>query len=131
MGEMRVFVGAELRESPGMGDGNGWQGREGRIKRFAHYSPHHYPHRLPRIHFTRSLLTLPSVESLFGALSTCSALHDSLLPTGEPSSFFGFGDDGDDDDDGDAAFEDADESGGRVRSDFYSGGGPGARFAPY
>ena len=88
-------------------------------------------------------------------MSRCSALHDSLLPNGEPSSFFGFGDmaDGpeydDEYDDEEAGWEEVeggDEhdndnnedqqdgggvSGGRVRSDFHSGGGPGARFAPY
>ena len=85
-----------------------------------------------------------SVKDLFDALSRCSALHDSLLPSGEPSSFFGaFGDmadgpdlsddelDGDDEDvdgDGQAGGE---GEGGRVRSDFHSGGGPGARYTPY
>ena len=88
-------------------------------------------------------------------MSRCSALHDSLMPNGEPSSFFGFGDmaDGpeydDEYDDDEAGWEeveggDADgngnggdehddtgANGGRVRSDFHSGGGPGARFAPY
>ena len=41
----------------------------------------------------------PPVQPLFAALSQCSALHMSLLPNGEPSSFFGFGDmdDGPDD----------------------------------
>ena len=76
-----------------------------------------------------------SVRPLFTALSECSALHASLLPNGDESSFFGFaGDDDDEDDDGAEAFEDADEDGGeggRVRSDFHSGGGPHARFRPY
>lgn len=74
------------------------------------------------------------MDAVFNALSSCSALHASLLPSGEPSSFFGggewYGADGE--------FENADEeddedegSGGRVRSDFHSGGGPGARFQPY
>ncbi|WVQ85399.1 hypothetical protein IAT38_007564 [Cryptococcus sp. DSM 104549] len=74
------------------------------------------------------------LEPLFQALSNCSALHDSLLPSGEPSSFFGFGGDDDDDFEGeDGQWEDADEEEGpgRVRSDFHSGGGPGARFRPY
>lgn len=74
---------------------------------------------------------LTSVESLFQALSTCSALHASLLPSGEPSSFFGMDDD---DDEEDGAFDDADDqpvAAGRVRSDFHSGGGPEARFQPY
>lgn len=67
------------------------------------------------------------------ALSNCSALHDSLLPSGEPSNFFGFGMDDDEDDD-DEEYDENDQdgaSGGRVRSDFHSGGGPGARFQPY
>lgn len=72
---------------------------------------------------------------LFDALSQCSALHASTLPSGEVSSFFGFGDDDDDDDEWDetedGAFEDAEEGGGRVRSEFHSGGGPQARFQPY
>lgn len=87
-----------------------------------------------------------TVEPLFQAMSDCSALHDSLLPNGQPSSFpFLDGDDDDEDGDGDeGAWEDADEeggdqgvngtgeaNGGRVRSDFHSGGGPGARFRPY
>jgi nucleotide-sensitive chloride channel 1A len=81
------------------------------------------------------------VQSLFSALSQCSALHDSLLPNGEPSSFFGFGDmaEGPDDEDDDEGWEDdmdqtegdSGVDGGRVRSDFHSGGGPGARFRPY
>jgi nucleotide-sensitive chloride channel 1A len=73
------------------------------------------------------------VTPLFDALSACSALHASLLPSGEPSNFFGFADDDDDDDEWeDDQFDDADEpAGGRVRSDFHSGGGPGARFQPY
>lgn len=76
------------------------------------------------------------MTSLFDALSACSALHASLMPSGEPSSFFGFEDDDDewDEDAEDGAFDDADEEhhgGGRVRSDFHSGGGPGARFQPY
>ena len=77
------------------------------------------------------------------------------MPNGEPSSFFGFGDmadgpeyddeydddeagweeveGGDADGDGNSGDEqdDAGANGGRVRSDFHSGGGPGARFAPY
>ncbi|WRT64104.1 uncharacterized protein IL334_001033 [Kwoniella shivajii] len=94
----------------------------------------------------RIFLNESKLEPLFQALSSCSALHDSLLPNGEPSSFFGFG--GDDDaegyDDGqgqDGQWEDADEDdedgngnangAGRVRSDFHSGGGPQARFRPY
>ena len=68
-----------------------------------------------------------------------------MLPNGEPSSFFGFGDmaEGPDDEweedevdggngeggDGDGDGDGAD--GGRVRSDFHSGGGPAARFRPY
>ncbi|WWC86226.1 uncharacterized protein L201_001099 [Kwoniella dendrophila CBS 6074] len=81
------------------------------------------------------------LESLFQALSFCSALHDSVLPNGEPSSFFGFGgeqddDDEEDEDEDDGQWEDADEDpngngAGRVRSDFHSGGGPQARFRPY
>jgi nucleotide-sensitive chloride channel 1A len=77
------------------------------------------------------------VSPLFEALSDCSALHDSLLPSGETSSFPFFP--GDDDDE---EYEDEDEEmdgeangeggeAGRVRSDFHSGGGPGARFRPY
>lgn len=82
------------------------------------------------------VLTPTPVEGLFSALSACSALHDSVLPNGEPSSFFGFGDDDDDEDDeegDDGAFDDAEDegAGGRVRSDFHSGGGPGARYRPY
>lgn len=86
-------------------------------------------------------LSLPglimTVRPLFSALSHCSGLHASLLPSGEPSSFFGFSDnpDGPEDEweDADDAMEDAEEDteGGRVRSDFHSGGGPGARFRPY
>jgi nucleotide-sensitive chloride channel 1A len=90
-----------------------------------------------------------TVPTLFQALSQCSALHDSLLPNGEPSSFFGGMGDGfgtmpegpDDDgegwedmengDDADANGGEEGEGGGRVRSDFHSGGGPGARFRPY
>ncbi|KAK8865882.1 hypothetical protein IAR55_001030 [Kwoniella newhampshirensis] len=83
----------------------------------------------------RIFLSESKLEPLFQALSSCSALHASLLPNGEPSSFFGFNADDDDDDDG--QWEDADEDDdggngqGRVRSDFHSGGGPGARFRPY
>jgi nucleotide-sensitive chloride channel 1A len=61
-------------------------------------------------------------------------MHDSLLPSGEPSSFFGFGDDDDEYEDDDEDMDDNDANGseaGRVRSDFHSGGGPGARYAPY
>lgn len=86
------------------------------------------------------------VQPLFNALSFCSALHDSLLPNGQTSTF-PFFDNDDDDDEG--AWEDADEDGdarmngpngtngdaggeaGRIRSDFHSGGGPAARFRPY
>lgn len=82
------------------------------------------------------------MEPLYYALSDCSALHDSLLPNGQPSSFPFFDPEDDDeafqdaDEDGDAAGEDTDMNGdgvngGRVRSDFHSGGGPGARFRPY
>lgn len=75
------------------------------------------------------------VEPLFQALSQCSALHDSLLPNGEPSSFFGFGGDESEGEDGqwdDAPEDDDSTSGpGRVRSDYHSGGGPEARFRPY
>ncbi|KAL1407727.1 hypothetical protein Q8F55_007160 [Vanrija albida] len=57
---------------------------------------------------------LTPVEGLFAALSACSALHDSVLPNGEPSSFFGFGDDDDEEDDDDGAFDDAEDGeGGR------------------
>ena len=78
---------------------------------------------------------LAPVQPLFSALSQCSALHASRLPSGEESSFFGFGDSPDGPDD-DEAFDDADEDGeggegGRVRSDFHSGGGPESRFRPY
>lgn len=86
-----------------------------------------------------------TVETLFQALSACSALHASLMPNGEPSSFFGsggFGDDDDDDEGEDGQWDDAEDpdadangaadgTAGRVRSDFHSGGGPGARFRPY
>jgi nucleotide-sensitive chloride channel 1A len=80
------------------------------------------------------------VNTLFQALSQCSALHQSLLPSGESSNFFGLPNDDDEDDDGaweDAMDQDGGEGreeggeGGRVRSDFLSGGGPGARFRPY
>ena len=84
------------------------------------------------------------VSPLFEALSDCSALHASLMPSGEPSSFpffppneDGSFDDADDDeweDDADGNMENGNgngEEGGRVRSDFHSGGGPGARFRPY
>ncbi|ORX34301.1 regulator of volume decrease after cellular swelling-domain-containing protein [Kockovaella imperatae] len=90
------------------------------------------------------------VQDLFNAMSHCSGLHDSLLPSGEPSSFFGgFGDmpNGPEDEedqyeDGDEEEQEGDESrvgqpgedegeAGRVRSDFHSGGGPGARYRPY
>ncbi|WOO78429.1 Obg-like ATPase 1 [Vanrija pseudolonga] len=62
------------------------------------------------------------LEGLFSALSACSALHDSVLPNGEPSSFFGFGDDDDDDEeDDDGAFDDAEDgedgAGGRDGAD--------------
>lgn len=87
------------------------------------------------------MLTCSSVSPLFEALSDCSALHASLMPSGEPSSFpfFPPNEDGtfDDDDDEGEWEDDADqgENGngdmGRVRSDFHSGGGPGARFRPY
>ncbi|WWD17933.1 hypothetical protein CI109_102378 [Kwoniella shandongensis] len=83
----------------------------------------------------RIFLNESKLEPLFQALSSCSALHASLLPNGEPSSFFGFSGD-DDDEDNDGQWEDADEDQdgqgqGRVRSDFHSGGGPNARFRPY
>lgn len=77
------------------------------------------------------------MSPLFEALSDCSALHASLLPSGEPSSFpfFPPNEDGtfdDEDDDEEDEWQDGDmENGGRVRSDFHSGGGPGARFRPY
>ncbi|GMK55658.1 hypothetical protein CspeluHIS016_0207140 [Cutaneotrichosporon spelunceum] len=59
------------------------------------------------------------LTSLFDALSACSALHASRLPSGEPSSFFGFADDDDDDDEWeDDQFNDADEpAGGRLVTD--------------
>ncbi|OCF55495.1 chloride channel, nucleotide-sensitive, 1A [Kwoniella mangroviensis CBS 10435] len=65
----------------------------------------------------RIFLNQSKLESLFQALSFCSALHDSLLPNGEPSSFFGFGGDDDDEDEDEAEgdegqWEDADESAG-------------------
>lgn len=79
------------------------------------------------------------VSPLFEALSGCSALHDSLLPSGETSSF-PFFPPGEEEDDEEWEEED-DQSGGqangngngdgRVRSGFHSGGGPGARFRPY
>lgn len=81
---------------------------------------------------TISILLNP-VQPLFNALSQCSALHLSLLPNGQPSSFFGF-DGEDDDEDYEDDMGDEEEQGddtGRVRSDFHSGGGPGARFRPY
>ena len=84
-----------------------------------------------------TILTFTAVQALFSALSQCSALHASLLPNGEPSSFFGFGDMGDgpedevDEEDDDDPEGDEDGSGGRVRSDFHSGGGPEARYRPY
>lgn len=69
------------------------------------------------------------------------------MPSGEPSSFpffppneDGSFDDGDDDeweedDGGDGDMQNGNgngvDEGGRVRSDFHSGGGPGARFRPY
>jgi nucleotide-sensitive chloride channel 1A len=80
------------------------------------------------------------VQPLFSALSQCSALHLSQLPADQGNSFFGFGnmDDGsDDDEDGDwddvenGQEEGPEGDGGRVRSDFHSGGGPEARFRPY
>lgn len=84
---------------------------------------------------------MSSVEGLFAALSSCSALHDSLLPSGEPSSFgfFPAHDDIDDEDEDDGGWEEdaegqedgGDGGPGRVRSDFRSGGGPQARFRPY
>ncbi|KLT41874.1 hypothetical protein CC85DRAFT_286116 [Cutaneotrichosporon oleaginosum] len=80
----------------------------------------------------RVFVTPEQLTPLFDALSACSALHASLLPSGEPSNFFGFADEEDDDEWEDDQFDDADEpAGGRVRSDFQSGGGPGARFQPY
>ncbi|TYJ54961.1 hypothetical protein B9479_004373 [Cryptococcus floricola] len=51
------------------------------------------------------------LESLFAALSQCSALHASLLPNGEPSNFFGFGADDSDDEGEDGQWDDADEEG--------------------
>lgn len=88
------------------------------------------------------------VSSLFNAIADCSALHASLLPNGQPSSFpfMDSMEDNEDawedaDEDDDAIVADADlEAGegedeggeaGRIRSDFHSGGGPGARFRPY
>ncbi|WWC58584.1 uncharacterized protein I303_101127 [Kwoniella dejecticola CBS 10117] len=60
----------------------------------------------------RIYLESSKLESLFSALSFCSALHDSVLPNGEPSSFFGFGAGDDDDDDAydgeEGQWEDAD-----------------------
>ncbi|WVW82252.1 hypothetical protein I302_104258 [Kwoniella bestiolae CBS 10118] len=86
----------------------------------------------------RIFLNQSKLESLFQALSFCSALHDSLLPNGEPSSFFGFGggDDDEEEEGEEGQWEDAEEGAdgngaGRVRSDFHSGGGPQARFRPY
>ncbi|WVQ97358.1 hypothetical protein IAU59_004470 [Kwoniella sp. CBS 9459] len=80
----------------------------------------------------RIFLPEAKLEALFQALSSCSALHASLLPNGEPSSFFGFGDDDDDEyDDGqweDAAEDDGTADGGRVRN---GQNGPSARFRPY
>lgn len=62
------------------------------------------------------------LEPLFQALSQCSALHDSLLPNGEPSSFFGFGGDESEGEDGqwdDAPEDDDSTSGpGRVEASF-------------
>lgn len=85
--------------------------------------------------FTMELTHLFIVEPLFQALSQCSALHASLLPNGEPSSFFGFAGDESEGEDGqwDDAPEDDDgvNGPGRVRSDYHSGGGPEARFRPY
>lgn len=84
------------------------------------------------------------VQPLFDALATCSAINDSPNPNGQTSHFPFI--DNDDDEDNDEAWEDADEDaddqanggegavggeGGRIRSDFHSGGGPGARFRPY
>lgn len=84
------------------------------------------------------------MQPLFSALSQCSALHLSQIPPDQANSFFGFGDmddgpddeDEDEDDDGEGGWEDVnggdeEEQGGRVRSDFHSGGGPEARFRPY
>ena len=80
------------------------------------------------------------VSPLFEALSDCSALHDSILPNGETSSFPFFppgeddedeGEDWEDDEEGMNGDGDAAEGTGRVRSDFHSGGGPGNRFRPY
>ncbi|OCF38588.1 chloride channel, nucleotide-sensitive, 1A [Kwoniella heveanensis CBS 569] len=85
----------------------------------------------------RIFLPEAKLEPLFQALSSCSALHASLLPNGEPSSFFGFGDGDDDDDEGeydDGQWEDADEDstdGGRVRTHNNGQNGPSARFRPY
>lgn len=74
------------------------------------------------------------MEPLFGALSRCSALHESLLPDGTPNNFFGFAGDSDDEEEDDDDDEEEQGDGGeigRVRSDFHSGGGPDARFRPY
>ncbi|WVF70565.1 hypothetical protein IAT40_005356 [Kwoniella sp. CBS 6097] len=85
----------------------------------------------------RIFLPEAKLEPLFQALSSCSALHASLLPNGEPSSFFGGfggGDDDDEyDDDGEQgqwedAAEDGTADGGRVRN---GQNGPSARFRPY
>jgi nucleotide-sensitive chloride channel 1A len=58
------------------------------------------------------------------------------LPNGETSSFpfFPPGEGDEDEEDDEEWEEDGDEEmngTGRVRSDFHSGGGPGARFRPY
>nr|XP_019014979.1 uncharacterized protein I206_01067 [Kwoniella pini CBS 10737]OCF53760.1 hypothetical protein I206_01067 [Kwoniella pini CBS 10737] len=86
----------------------------------------------------RIFLNESKLESLFSALSFCSALHDSILPNGQTSSFFGFNQDQDEDDDDndveEGQWEDANEEQqgqGRVRSNFHSGGGPQSRFRPY
>ncbi|ORY28994.1 regulator of volume decrease after cellular swelling-domain-containing protein [Naematelia encephala] len=66
----------------------------------------------------RIYLAEAKLQPLFQALSDCSALHASLLPNGEPSSFFGFGDQMDGpDDQGDWEDDDEepeDDQGGRI-----------------
>ncbi|KGB77690.2 chloride channel nucleotide-sensitive 1A [Cryptococcus deuterogattii R265] len=63
------------------------------------------------------LSDISKLEPLFQALSQCSALHASLLPNGEPSSFFGFGGDESEGEDGqwDDAPEDDDSADGPGR----------------
>lgn len=72
-----------------------------------------------------------SVEPLFLALSHCASLHPSLEPNGEPTSFFGGAFSSGDEDSEPEADPAEDGEAGRVRSDFHSGGGPGARYRPY